>query len=318
MKDALKALLVEDSVTGAALIAHQLRSIGIEVLLAREGDEGLRLFREQRPDIVLLDVILPGLDGFEIARRIRQIELHGEWTPVIFLTARSTDEDLESGIEAGGDDYLFKPVSSVVLAAKVRAMQRLAQMRHSLVVLTRRLDEANQELQRVSAIDGLTGIANRRQFDEVLAREWRRAQRRDGPMALVLCDVDSFKPYNDHFGHMAGDECLRQIAQCLASNARRPTDLAARYGGEEFAIILPDTDEDGALQVAESLRVAVQAMRIPQAPDVGSDEVTLSLGVASIVPLRGDAGPTRLISRADEALYVAKRAGRNRAALPPA
>src|SRR6516164_2148597 len=284
MKDALKALLVEDSVTGAGLIAHQLRSIGIEVLLAHEGNEGLRLFREQRPDIVLLDVILPGLDGFEIARRIRQIELHGEWTPVIFLTARSTDEDLESGIEAGGDDYLFKPVSSVVLAAKVRAMQRLAQMRHSLVVLTRRLDEANQELQRVSAIDGLTGIANRRQFDEVLGREWRRAQRRDGPVGLILCDVDSFKPYNDHFGHLAGDECLRQIAQCLASNVRRPTDLAARYGGEEFAIILPDTDENGALQVAESLRMAVQALRIPQAPDVDSDEVTLSLGVASIVP----------------------------------
>lgn len=311
----LKALLIEDSLTSATLISHQLRSIGIEPLVAREGEAGIQLFKTHRPDLVLLDVILPGLDGFEVAKRIRQLEQHGEWTPLIFLTARTGDEDLQRGIEVGGDDYLFKPVSAIVLAAKVRAMQRIAQMRYSLVVLTRRLDEANRELQRLSAIDGLTGIPNRRQFDETLLREWRRAQRRAHSIGLLVCDVDHFKQYNDQFGHQAGDECLRRVAAVLTEQCRRPTDLAARYGGEEFGIVLPDTDSDGALQVAEGIRAAVEALRIPHAEASGQPWVTLSVGVAVQVPPRATPNPEHLLGCADEALYEAKREGRNRAAL---
>lgn len=310
----LKALLIEDSLTSATLISHQLRSIGIEPLVAREGEAGIQLFKTHRPDLVLMDVILPGLDGFEVAKRLRQLEQHGEWTPIIFLTARTGDEDLQRGIEVGGDDYLFKPVSGIVLAAKVRAMQRIAQMRYSLVVLTRRLDEANRELQRLSAIDGLTGIPNRRQFDETLSREWRRAQRRGNAMGLLVCDVDHFKHFNDQFGHQAGDECLRKVATVLKDQCKRPTDMAARYGGEEFAVILPDTDIEGALSVAETMRAAVEALHIPHAESSGQAWITLSLGAAVLVPPRSSANAEMLISLADESLYDAKHQGRNRVA----
>lgn len=312
LREGLKALLIEDSLTSAALICQQLSSIGIEPLLAHDGEEGIELFKQHRPALVLLDVILPGMDGFETAKRIRQLEQHGEWTPIIFLSGRTGDADLQRGIEVGGDDYLFKPISGIVLAAKVRAMQRISQMRYSLVVLTRRLDEANRELQRLSAIDGLTGIANRRQFDETLLREWRRAQRKKLSIGLLVCDVDFFKHYNDHFGHQGGDECLRQIASGLREQVKRPTDLVARYGGEEFGIVLPDTDINGAQRVAETLRAAIEALQLVHAPSAGQPYVTLSLGLAVVVPPLDLASPDRLLEAADAALYEAKRQGRNR------
>jgi diguanylate cyclase (GGDEF)-like protein len=312
LREGLKALLIEDSLTSATLICHQLRSIGIEPLLAHDGEQGIELFKQHKPALVLLDVILPGMDGFETAKRIRQLEQHGEWTPIIFLSGRTGDEDLQRGIEVGGDDYLFKPISGIVLAAKVRAMQRISQMRYSLVVLTRRLDEANRELQRLSSVDSLTGIANRRQFDDTLLREWRRALRKKLSIALLICDVDFFKHYNDHFGHQGGDECLRRIATSLSDQVKRPTDLVARYGGEEFAIVLPDTDADGARRVAEAMREAIEAMHLVHAPSSGKSWVTISLGLAAAVPEAGNASPQRLLEAADAALYEAKRAGRNR------
>lgn len=312
LREGLKALLIEDSLTSATLICHQLRSIGIEPLLAHDGEQGIELFKQHKPALVLLDVILPGMDGFETAKRIRQLEQHGEWTPIIFLSGRTGDEDLQRGIEVGGDDYLFKPISGIVLAAKVRAMQRISQMRYSLVVLTRRLDEANRELQRLSSVDSLTGIANRRQFDDTLLREWRRALRKKHSIALLVCDVDFFKHYNDHFGHQGGDECLRRIAASLSDQVKRPTDLVARYGGEEFAIVLPDTDAGGARRVAEAMRAAIEAMHLAHAPSSGKSWVTISLGLAAAVPETGDTSPQRLLEAADAALYEAKRAGRNR------
>ena len=163
----MKALVIEDTLTSATLVCHQLEKMGLEPLHARDGEAGIEAFKNHKPDLVLLDIIMPGIDGFEVCRRIRQMERNGEWTPIIFLTARTGDTDLEKGIEVGGDDYLVKPVSEVVLAAKVRAMQRIAQMRYSLVVLTRKLDEANQELKRLSSVDGLTGIGLRALWDDL-------------------------------------------------------------------------------------------------------------------------------------------------------
>ena len=184
----MKALVIDDTLTSMAVICAQLRRIGIEPLSASDGAAGIELFKEHRPDLVLLDVLMPaGIDGYETAKRIRQLERDGEWTPILFLTSRTNDEDLERGIAVGGDDYLVKPISEIVLTAKVRAMQRIAQMRYSLVVLTRRLDEANRELIRLSSVDGLTGIANRRQFDEFLMREWARGSAQRG--TLVDADV---------------------------------------------------------------------------------------------------------------------------------
>jgi diguanylate cyclase (GGDEF)-like protein len=307
----MKALVIEDSLTGLAVINQHLERMGILPISATDGESGLIAFREHNPDIVLLDVVLPGLDGYEVARRIRAIEQSGEWTPIIFLTARTADADLVQGITAGGDDYLFKPISEVVLAAKVRAMQRILQMRYSLVVLTRKLDAANQELTRLTALDGLTGLANRRHFDETIMREWRRAARYQRPLALALIDVDNFKEYNDTYGHLAGDECLKNVGSALLAVSRRPSDLVARYGGEEFALVLPETDLVGACRVGEGLCEAVRALGLEHRA-VRGGQVSISVGVASMMPGQNEAGPQSLIAEADRALYAAKAGGRDR------
>jgi diguanylate cyclase (GGDEF)-like protein len=270
----------------------------------------IEVFSREKPDIILLDVIMPGIDGIETATRIRALEAKGEWTPIIFLSAMTSDEDLERGITAGGDDYIYKPVSEVVLGAKIRAMQRIIQMRTALIATTRQLDSANQELKRLSASDGLTGIANRRCFDETLTREWRRARRTKSSVALIMCDVDHFKLYNDTYGHQGGDDCLRNVARAICSVMDRPADIAARYGGEEFAVILPDTPVGGALVVAEKIRHAIHAMNMPHSASSFS-KVTLSLGIAAFAP-EGDEPQQFLIERADRALYRAKHAGRDR------
>lgn len=309
----MKALIIEDSRTSAALVAQQLERMGIEALVAHNGKDGVDLFQRQQPQLVLLDVIMPEMDGFEVAQQIRQIEKSGEWTPIIFLSARDKDADLERGIIAGGDDYLRKPVSEVVLAAKVRAMQRILAMRNSLVALTTRLDDMNRELVRLSTVDSLTGIANRRRFDDVLYKEWRRAMRRQYPIALLMCDIDFFKQYNDAQGHQAGDECIRSVARAIEDTLKRPGDLVARYGGEEFSAILPDTNFDGAQLVAESVRNAVAELGIPHGRSSVASRVTLSVGAAIVVPSRGaPATGEQLVEAADKALYAAKSAGRNR------
>ena len=307
----MRILVIEDTLTALTVVCHQLKKLGFTAIPARDGLTGLRLYEEEKPDLVLLDIVLPGMDGFEIARRIRSSEQGGQWTPIIFLTSRTRDQDIEDAINAGGDDYLIKPVSDVVLGAKVRAMQRLVQMRYSLVVLSSRLDEANRELQRLSAVDGLTGIANRRSFDETLLREWRRCKRGEVSLALLVCDVDYFKQYNDAYGHQMGDDCLRKVAQSLAGHARRPADLMARYGGEEFAAVLPETDVGGAVQLSETMRKAVEALSIAHCDSPISSFVTVSVGVATMRP-GGEGSPEALVRAADMALYTAKRSGRNR------
>lgn len=307
----MKALVIDDTLTSSTVICHQLRRMGIEPLSAADGNSGIEMFKEHRPDLVLLDVLMPGIDGYETAKRMRQLERDGEWTPIIFLTARTSDEDLERGIAVGGDDFLVKPVSEIVLNAKVRAMQRMAQMRYSLVVLTRRLDEANRELTRLSSVDGLTGIANRRQFDDSLQREWLRGIRTAAPLSLLMCDVDFFKQYNDLYGHQAGDECLCRVGHVLKEGARRPADMAARYGGEEFAVVLPDTDLEGALRVGEELRQGVETLAIPHdGAELG--RVSISIGAACAIPSREQGSAGYLLGEADKALYRAKQAGRNR------
>jgi diguanylate cyclase (GGDEF)-like protein len=309
----MKALVIEDTVTSATLICHLLDKMGLEPVHARDGQSGIEAFKRERPDLILLDIVMPGLDGFEVARRIRQLERDGEWTPIIFLSARASDDDLARGISVGGDDYLAKPVSEIVLKAKVRAMQRIAQMRYSLLVLTRKLDEANRELTRLSAVDGLTGIANRRSFDEALQREWRRAARKSSPVSLLIADVDYFKDFNDGYGHQFGDECLKKVAHVIAGRLRRPTDLAARYGGEEFVVVLPETDPSGAVEVAEGMRRAVEAESIKHDFSAVAPFLTISIGVASMIPARNDEDGFRdLLTQADGALYRAKRSGRNR------
>ncbi len=306
----MKALVVEDTATGLALVCQSLEKVGITPIRASDGLTGVRLFEEHRPDMVLLDIILPDIDGYEVARRMRAIEQTGEWAPIIFLTGRTKDEDLENGIAAGGDDYIFKPVSQVALGAKLRAMRRIVEMRHAQLTLTRRLDAANLELKRLSAVDELTSVPNRRQFDESLRREWRRCARDGKSLALLMCDVDDFKKFNDAYGHPAGDTCLISVAETLSGRLRRPGDLVARYGGEEFAAILPETGLQGALQVAEGMRAAIEEMHTPHNGSA-LGWVTVSIGVATLLPQLAN-GEGALVASADWALYEAKRLGRNR------
>lgn len=305
----MKTLVVEDSQASRKIVSHYLERMGITPIPAVDGAEAVDLFVSERPDMVLLDIVLPDIDGFEVARRLRQLERPGDWTPIIFLTSMTKDEDLEKGIAAGGDDYIYKPVSDVVLGAKIRAMQRIIQMRYSLLVLTRKLDTANQELKRLTSLDGLTGIANRRHFDEMLLREWRRSMRQGAEFSILMCDVDLFKAYNDTLGHHAGDDCLRQIAQALTVAMDRGGDLVARYGGEEFAIILPETSLAGGQVVAERMRQAIEALNLDH-PTAPGGKITASFGLASGVAMP-ETDPIQLVKAADKALYEAKRAGRN-------
>jgi diguanylate cyclase (GGDEF)-like protein len=305
----MKILVVEDSRSAYHLPVEQMERLGVTTLSAATGDDALEKFARTRPDLVLLDLSLPDMDGYLLAQRIRATETPGEWTPIIFLSSRDDEASIEKGIAAGGDDYLLKPVSEIVLGAKIRAMQRIVLMRSSLIGLTRKLDAANQELVRISSSDGLTGVANRRYFDETISIEWRRARRHSNSIAMMMCDVDYFKLYNDTYGHQAGDDCLRRIARVIRQNTERPSDIVARYGGEEFAVVLPETTIGGALIVAEKIRQAIRELNIEHASSPGG-LVTLSIGLASAAP-GFDNPPEDLIQATAKALLRAKRQGRD-------
>ncbi len=305
----LKVMVVEDSKVTMKALCNYLGRMGINPLTAVNGLDAIEIFRKNRPDIILLDVILPDIDGFDIAKQLRDMEKGNDWTAIIFLTSMANDEDLARGIEVGGDDYLMKPVSEVVLHAKIRAMRRLVEMQRSQVDVTQELNAANKELQRLSTTDSLTGIANRRFFDELAPREWRRCVRMKQPMALVMIDIDHFKKYNDTYGHQAGDECLKAVAAQVTRATPRATDLAARYGGEEFVLILGKTTMDGAKWVANNIRQHVSGLHIPHSASP-SQHVTISCGAASIIP-RDGLHLESLLKAADEALYIAKAQGRN-------
>ena len=305
-----KILIVDDSATIRAALAAAVEAMGLEPIEAESGEKGVELFNAEQPKLVLLDVNMPGIDGYETARRIRAAR-PDEWTPIIFLSASEDDQDLQRAIESGGDDYLVKPVSVVVLSAKIRALRRLDQMRDKLLEVSRELAAANQRLELLAHQDGLTGIANRRAFDYLIERHFAQSFRHGTPLSVALCDVDHFKAYNDRYGHLAGDECLRQVGAAVGRSCRRGSDFAARYGGEEFALLLPDTPQDGALQVVEAIRREVASLAIAHAASSAGPIVTLSAGIATFAAGR-DKTPSDLVSRADAALYRAKDLGRNR------
>jgi diguanylate cyclase (GGDEF)-like protein len=312
----MKVLIVDDSPTIRAGLRSLVEKMGHSVVDAEDGSRALAIYREDRPDLVLIDVMMPVMDGYDAARQMRESR-PDEWVPIIFLSSKEADQDLDRAIEAGGDDYLVKPVSYVVLNAKIRALQRIESTRSKLLEMSRELAAANRELENLSRQDGLTGIANRRYFDSYLLAETKRASRDRQPLSLILADVDYFKAYNDCYGHQAGDDCLRRVATVLKFVARRPADLAARYGGEEFAIVLPGTAMDGAVDVATTLAREIETLSIVHARAGSYDRISLSQGIASVVPA-GDASPESIIELADQALYQAKQQGRNRYVASPA
>lgn len=306
----MKILLVDDSPTIRAGTSQMLEKMGHAVTMAENGELALAAYERDRPDLVLMDVTMPVMDGYAAAQQIRT-RYPEDWVPIIFLSGASEEQHLERGIRAGGDDYLIKPASYVVLHAKIHAMQRIDDMRRRLLKVSAELGAANRALERMSRQDWLTEIANRRYFDAFLAEEMARARRSKQELCLALCDVDFFKGYNDHYGHQAGDDCLRQVARVLQAACRRPADLPARYGGEEFALVLPETTVSGATQVAESVRNSIVQLNVPHERSAVAGYVTVSIGVAGLLPTM-DSDPEHLIAAADQALYQAKKLGRNR------
>ncbi|HEY4441711.1 MAG TPA: diguanylate cyclase [Candidatus Elarobacter sp.] len=311
----MKVLLVDDSKVARELTAWYLTEMGHPVVQAPDGKTALALYRSENPDIVLLDVEMPEMNGYAVAREMRK-NAEERWVPIIFLSGRVGDDDVALGIEAGGDDYIAKPVGPVVLKAKLNAMRRITEMQSRLLEMSRQLQQVNRELVTLSSSDGLTGIANRRTFDRSLELEWQRGLRSAKPLALVISDVDFFKRYNDTYGHHEGDACLRAVAGALAGAVSRPADVVARFGGEEFVVLLPETDIDGAVVVAEQLAEAVRALRLRHEKSDAAPHVTMSFGVASCVPAHALTSD-RLVETADQALYEAKSAGRDRVRARP-
>ena len=305
---AMNILLVDDTRTEQHIMTVRLHDMGHKVICCSNGQEAIELYNQHDFDLVLMDVIMPIMDGHEAARRIRTLE--NDWVPIIFLSGRTSPDDIAVGITAGGDDYLSKPVDETVLAAKMTAMQRIAAMHHRLISVSHELEKANSELQKLANADGLTGLSNRRIINQYLEKETARSIRSLHPIAVIMMDLDNFKAYNDNYGHVAGDSCLKKVARVLKNTVRRPEDLVGRYGGEEFCVILPNTDMNGAMYVAERIRTEVQDLKIPHAKNANLNVVTLSLGTASRVP--GQKAPSnQLLNDADKALYKAKLAGRN-------
>jgi len=306
----LTILVVDDQPAVRVALVAQLDALGHRVLEAGDATWALDQFQRHKPDLVLLDVVMPGHDGYWLARQMRQAE-SGRWTPIIFLSARDQEQDLWKGIESGGDDYLVKPVSAVVLAAKLRAMSRLRQMQAQLMQVSSELRTANQRLQHLSELDELTGLINRRGFDRLLHAEIGAARREQQPLTLVFCDLDAFKPYNDTLGHVQGDDCLRRIGALLRDACHRPRDRATRYGGEEFALILPNTPKSGAMTFARAVRRMLAGVALPHPASPVGGLVTLTGGITTCIP---DAQTTTegMVMRADQALYAAKAQGRDR------
>ncbi|RYZ98618.1 MAG: response regulator, partial [Moraxellaceae bacterium] len=241
---------------------------------------------------------------FETTRLIREW-LGGHWIPIIFVTGRNEDESYREGIEAGGDDYLIKPVSSMIIKAKIRAMERIAEMRDQL-------NQLNAELEALSQLDSLTQIYNRRTFNEMAQQQWLMVTRQQTPISLLMIDVDHFKLFNDHYGHPAGDVCLKKVTQAIRECLHRPFDLLGRYGGEEFIVLLPETDSSGAMRVAQSINKALETLALRHDVSPTHHHVTVSVGGASCTRAISYS-LEELIKRADRALYKAKHSGRNRA-----
>lgn len=291
-----RLLIVDDEAINIRMLDGMLRD-SYDISVALGGEQALKRVFSAPPDLILLDVQMEGMDGYEVCRRLKANELTRD-IPVIFVTTRADAAEEIKGLELGAVDYITKPYRPSIVQIRLRNHLELKRQRDMLG--------------RLSSLDGLTGLANRRHFDAFLAHEWSRVVRSNGEIALVLMDVDHFKNYNDHYGHVAGDDCLKAISRVLSESLTRSTDLVARYGGEEFVGVLTSTGLDGAVRVAERMRAAALALAIPHALSETHEVVTLSFGVAAARPGVREMLPSDLLLAADRLLYLAKKAGRNR------
>jgi len=291
-------LIIDDNVPNIRLLATVLADKAT-ILFATSGARGLQIAREKRPQLILLDLQMPDMDGYEVCRALKNDPVTQECV-VVFVTGNTNSDAEVAGLEAGAVDYLTKPLNPPIVRARVQTHLTLKQ--HA------------EMLQQLASRDGLTGLYNRRYFDHQLGLEWRRHQRQELPLSLALIDVDHFKAYNDGYGHLEGDACLRLVAQVLAQCTRRPGEVVSRYGGEEFTAILPATTPEDGARYGGWLCAQMRARQLAHAFSATAKHVTISVGVATLIPSPGvDANV--LLSQADSALYKAKQMGRNQAAV---
>ncbi len=290
-----KILIVDDVPTNISMLSEVLNHPTYDILVAKNGQEALDIARSLTPDLILLDIVMPKMDGYTVCKHLKA-DTTTQKIPVVFLTAQGGIEDETKGLELGAVDYITKPFSPAIVNARIKNHLELKRQRDILENLT--------------AIDGLTGIPNRRRFDEYLKEEWCRAIRTNAPLSLIMIDIDYFKLFNDNYGHLAGDDCLKQVGFSLEKSIERTTDFVARYGGEEFACILPMTDIKGAIVIANKLQENILALNIPHAFSKNATCITISQGVSTQIPSQNSTSSV-LISVADKALYNAKASGRN-------
>lgn len=310
-------LLVDDQMMVAEGIRRMLvDEADIAFHYCNDPNQAVSMATEIKPTVILQDLILPDIDGYTLLKAYRANEATHN-IPVIVLSTKEGPEDKSLAFERGANDYLVKLPDRIELIARIRAHSKsyLAQIQRdeafqALRELQQDLEKSNEELQKLSSLDGLTGIANRRRFDEFITKECQRSARENTSLSLILIDIDHFKLYNDNYGHLAGDGCLRQVAGALDEIIHRPADLVARYGGEEFGVVLPNTDMEGAIQVAKLLIKKIRSLAIPHKFSEVVDHVTLSMGIASTVACES-VSPAELIDQADKAMYRAKDSGRD-------
>jgi two-component system, cell cycle response regulator len=308
----LRVLIAEDDAVSRTILRRSVEKLGHECLVSEDGEKALELYRKTPDvDLVISDWMMPGIDGLELCRLIREERRDG-YTYFIFLTALGDRDHLLMGLGAGADDYLSKPLDRDELQVRLISAYRVTQLHRRLALQNKELERLNSTLFEQSREDPLTHLGNRLRLNEDLDVLQARTRRYGHTYSVALCDVDAFKAYNDHYGHLAGDEVLKRVAETIARQ-RRSGDTAYRYGGEEFLVILPEQTLQAATAAADRLRKAVEELRIPHEANDPPGIVTVSVGVAAISsehPTNAD----ELLKQADAALYRAKAAGRNRVA----
>jgi len=313
----LKVLLESGGFTDPVIVPsaeEAFQYLGLES--SRDAQKGIEL--------ILMDIIMPGIDGIEACRRIKSHQNFQD-IPIVMVTGETGSESLQAAFDAGANDYVNKPLQAVELIARIKLHLKLKQETNiriaremELLNLAKQIEEtnvklqaANESLQRTINIDVLTGVASRRYFFDLIEREWKHTVRLSQPISINMIDIDFFKAFNDTYGHLEGDVCLKQIAKALEESLKRPLDIVARYGGEEFIALLPDTDRNGAVEVAKTMQTKVAELGIPHDSSQIDKNVTISIGIATMIPNQNTTCDI-LIGYADKALYLAKSKGRNR------
>ncbi|MEA5582328.1 PleD family two-component system response regulator [Nodularia harveyana UHCC-0300] len=319
-------LVADDDKTVRLLLREAMEKEGYRVVEVADGQQCLDAYKTVKPDIVLLDAIMPVMDGFTCCKQLLQIAKNNlmialasldieaplgntvisklwERTPILMITSLNDQESVDRAFDSGVTDYMTKPIHWPVLRQRLKKLLQQAQV-------YKQLEAANLALQQLANVDALTGLANRRRFDDYLNTQWINLVQEQSPLSLILCDIDFFKLYNDRYGHPAGDNCIRKVSGTLNDKAENNQVLVARYGGEEFAVIMPYTCADDAFYLAMAMQTGVINLQISHSGSDISQYVTISMGVATMTPT-WESSPSDLIMAADQALYRAKEQGRN-------